>query len=92
MKHRRITNTALRSQPSDSRTRERRKFVVVTEGQEPRVGNQEDDGGIGILVHRLQEEIQKRDRPPTRGGGVLFLWKRWSQGQPMPASEHGLDE
>ena len=59
------------SQLIDARTRERRKFVVATEGQEPRVGNQEDDGGIGILVHRLQEEIQKRDQPPT-GGPVCF--------------------
>ena len=25
-----------------------------------------------------------------RGAGVLFWWRRWSQGQPMPASEHGL--
>ena len=59
------------SQPSDSRTLERRKFAVVTEGQEPRVGNQEDDGGIGVLVHLLREVIQKGDRPPT-GGPVCF--------------------
>ena len=25
-----------------------------------------------------------------RRAGVLFLWRRWSQGQPMPASERGL--
>ena len=63
------------SQPSDSRTRERRKLVVDTERQEPRVGNQEDGGGLDILVDRLrrsmQEEIRKRDRPPT-GGPVCF--------------------
>ena len=59
------------SQPGDSRTRERRKFVVVTEGQEPRVGNQEDNGVLGILCHRLQEEIQKREQSPT-GGPVCF--------------------
>ena len=53
------------SQPSDSRTRERRKLVVDTEGQEPRVGNQEDGGGLEILLDRLQEEIWKRDRLPT---------------------------
>ena len=63
------------SQPSDSRTRERRKLVVDTERQEPRVGNQEDGGGLDILLDRLrrsmQEEIRKRDRPPT-GGPVCF--------------------
>ena len=37
------------SRPSDSRTRERRKVVVHTEKREPRIGNQEDGGGIGIL-------------------------------------------
>ena len=45
--------------------------MVVTEGQEPRVGNQEDNGVLGILVHRLQEEMQKRKQSPT-GGPVCF--------------------
>ena len=63
------------SQPSDSRTRERRKLVVDTEKQEPRIGNQEDGGGVDILLDRfyrsVQEEIRKKDRPPT-GGPVCF--------------------
>ena len=67
------------SQPSDSRTRERRKLVVDTERQEPRVGNQEDGGGLDILLDRLrrsiQEEIRKTDRPPT-GGPVCFSCHR----------------
>ena len=64
------------NQPSDSRTRERRKVVVDTERQEPRVGNREDGSRLGILVDRLYqsklEETQRRDRPPT-GGPVCFL-------------------
>ena len=71
----------LGSQPGDSRTRERRKFVVVTEGQEPRVGNQEDSGVLGILVHRLQEEIQKREQSPTGGPGNEQRSER--EGQPL---------
>ena len=63
------------SQPSDSQTRERRKLVVDTEKQEPRIGNQEDGGGVDILLDRfyrsVQEEIRKRDWPPT-GGPVCF--------------------
>ena len=51
--------------------------MVGTERQEPRVGNQEDGGGLDILLDRLrrsmQEEIRKRDRPPT-GGPVCFSW------------------
>ena len=64
------------SRPSDSRTRERRKLVVHTEKREPRIGNQEDGGGVGILLDRvyrsLQEEARKKDRPPT-GGPVCFF-------------------
>ena len=51
------------SQPSDSRTREQRKLVVDTDKQEPRIGNQEDGGGVDILLDRfyrsVQEEIRK---------------------------------
>ena len=50
------------SQPSDSRTRERRKLVVDTEGREPRVGNQEDGGGLEILVDRLRRSMQEEIR------------------------------
>ena len=63
------------NQPSDSRTRERRKVVVDTERQEPRVGNREDGSRLGVLVDQLyqskQEKNQRRDRPPT-GGPVCF--------------------
>ena len=63
------------SRPSDSRTQERRKLVVHTEKREPRIGNQEDGGGVGILLDRiyqsLQEEARKKDRSPT-GGPVCF--------------------
>ena len=49
--------------------------MVDTERQEPRIGNQEDGGGVDILLDRfyrsLQEEIRKRDWPPT-GGPVCF--------------------
>ena len=59
------------NQPSDSRTRERRKLVVDTERQEPRVGNKEDHSRLEILVDQwlqsTQGEILKRDRPPTIG-------------------------
>ena len=82
------------NQPSDSRTRERRKVVVDTERQEPRVGNREDGSRLGVLVDRWYqsklEETRRRDRPPTGGPGMFFLWRRWSQGQPMPASERGI--
>ena len=63
------------NQPSDSRTRERRKVVVDTERQEPRVGNREDGSRLGVLVDRWYqsrlEENRRRDRPPT-GGPVCF--------------------
>ena len=59
------------NQPSDSRTRERRKLVVDTERQEPRVGNKEDNSRLEVLVDQwfqsTQGEIRKRDRPPTVG-------------------------
>ena len=59
------------NQPSDSRTRERRKLVVDTERQEPRVGNKEDPSWLGVLIDQclqsMQGEILKRDRPPTVG-------------------------
>ena len=46
-----------------------------TEKQEPRIGNQEDGGGVSILLDRfyrpLQEKARKKDRPPT-GGPVCF--------------------
>ena len=62
-------------QSSDSRTRERRKVVVDTERQEPRVGNREDGSRLGVLVDRWcqskLEETRRRDRPPT-GGPVCF--------------------
>ena len=52
----------------DSRTRERRKLVMDTERQEPRVENKEDPNLLEVLVNQLsqstQEEIQRRDRPP----------------------------
>ena len=62
------------NQPDDSRTRERRKFVVNVqpkvaeiEKQEPMIGNQEDPGVLGLLINQLlqltQEEILRRDRP-----------------------------
>ena len=64
------------NQPSDSRTRERRKVVVDTERQELRVGNREDGSRLGVLVNRLYqsklEETRRRDRPPT-GGPVCFF-------------------
>ena len=64
-------DSEVESRPSDSRTRERRKLVVHTEKREPRIGNQEDGGGVGIIFDRvcrsLQEEARKKDRPPTRG-------------------------
>ena len=63
------------NQPSDSRTREWRKVVVDTERQEPRFGNREDGSRLGVLVDRLyqskQEKNRRRDRPPT-GGPVCF--------------------
>ena len=47
-----------------------------TEKQEPRIGNQEDGGGVDILLdwfyRSVQEEIRKRDRTPT-GGRCAFL-------------------
>ena len=59
------------NQPSDSRTRERRKLVVDTERQEPRVGNKEDCSRLEVLVDQwlqsTQGEILKRDRPLTVG-------------------------
>ena len=61
------------NQPSDSRTRERRKLVVDTERQEPRVGNKEDPSRLEVLViadqwlRSMQREILKRDQPPTIG-------------------------
>ena len=68
-------DSEVESRPSDSRTRERRKLVVHTEKREPRIGNQEDGGGVGILLDRfyrsLQEEARKKDRPPA-GGPVCF--------------------
>ena len=64
------------SQPSDSRTWERRKVVVDMKRREPDVRNRKDDGGLSALVDRLcqsrPEEAQKRDRPPT--GGSVCLW------------------
>ena len=63
------------NQPSESRTRERRKVVVDMERQESRVGNREDGSRLGVLVDRLyqlkQEKNRRRDRPPT-GGPVCF--------------------
>ena len=59
------------NQPSDSRTRERRKLVVDTERQEPRVGSKEDPSRLEVLVDQwlqlTQGEILRRDRPPTVG-------------------------
>ena len=64
------------SQPSDSRTWERRKVVVDMERREPDVGNGKDDSRLGVRVDRLcqskLEETWKRDRPPT-GGPVCRL-------------------
>ena len=64
------------NQPSDSRTRERRKLVVNTERQEPRVGNKEDPSRLEVLVDQwlqsTQGEILKRDRPPTVGPVCFF--------------------
>ena len=64
-------DSEVESRPSDSRTRERRKLVVHTEKREPRIGNQEDGRGVGIILdvvcRSLQEEARKKDRPPTRG-------------------------
>ena len=63
------------NQLSDSRTRERRKLVVDTKRQEPRVGNREDPCRLEVVVNQLlqltQGEILKRDRQPT-GGLVCF--------------------
>ena len=62
-----------RNQPGDSRTRERRKLVVDTERQEPRVRNKEDPSRLEVLViadqwlRSMQREILKKDRPPTVG-------------------------
>ena len=57
------------NQPSDSRTRERKKLVVDTERQEPRVGNKEDPSRLEVLVDKWlqlkQGEILRKDRPPT---------------------------
>ena len=50
------------SRPSDSRTRERRKLVVHTEKREPRIGNQEDGGGVGILLDRFYQSLQEEAR------------------------------
>ena len=59
------------SQPSDSRSWERRKVVVDMKRREPDVGNRKDDSRLGALVDRLchlkLEETRKRDRPPTGG-------------------------
>ena len=58
------------NQPSDSRTRERRKLVVDAERQEPRVGNKEDPSRVGVLVDQwmqlAQEEIRKRGSTDAR--------------------------
>ena len=65
------------NQPGDSWTRERRKLVVDTERQEPRVGNKEDPNLLEVLVNQLlqstQEEIQRRDRPPAVGPVCFFV-------------------
>ena len=69
-------DSEVESRPSDSWIRERRKFVVHTEKREPRIGNQEDGGGVGLILdvvcRSLQEEARKKDRPRTRGP-VCFL-------------------
>ena len=63
------------SQPSDSRTWERRKVVVDMKRREPDVGNRKDDSGLSALVDRLcqsrPEEARRRDRPPTGGQACL---------------------
>ena len=63
------------SQPSDSRTWERRKVVVDMKRREPDVGNRKDDSGLSALVDRLcqsrLEEARRRDRPPTGGPACL---------------------
>ena len=56
------------SQPSDSRTWERRKVVVDMERREPDVRNRKDDGGCALVDRLCQsrpEEARKRDRLPT---------------------------
>ena len=62
--------------------------------REPDVGNRKDDRRLGVLADRLYqsklEETRKRDRPPTGGPVCFSCGKRWSQGQPMPASERGI--
>ena len=89
------------NQPGDSRTRERRKLVVnvqpkvaETERQEPMVGNQEDPSVLeatGQPVVTVDARGDSEERPTAgRGAGVLFLWRRRSQDQPVPASERGL--
>ena len=88
------------NQPGDSHTRERRKLVVniqpkvaETERQEPMVGNQEDPSVLELLVNQLLVNARgdSEERPTAgRGAGVLFLWRRRSQDQPVPASAHGL--
>ena len=59
------------NQLGDSRTQERRKLVVDTEKQEPRVGNKEDSNLLEALANQLlqstQEEIRRRDRLPAVG-------------------------
>ena len=78
------------NQPSDSRTRERRKLVVDTERQEPRVGNKKDPSRLEVVVTVDAGGDSEEGSTADRRAGVLFLWRRQSQDQPMPASERGL--
>ena len=60
-----------------------------TEGQKP--GGRWWTRYTGRPVAPIDAGGDSEERSTTdRGAGVLFLWRRLSQGQPMPASEHGL--
>ena len=85
------------SQPSDSRTWERRKVVMDMERRELDAGNRKNDSGLGTAVDRwcqlTGEEARERERERSttdRGTGMYSGWKRWPRGQPMPTSERGF--
>ena len=63
------------SQPSDSRTWERRKLVMDMERRQPEAGYRKNDSGLGTAVDRwcqlTGEEARERDRPPTGGPACI---------------------
>ena len=81
------------NQPGDSRTRERRQLVIQKD-RNRRSKTRRTLRVLEVLVNQLLQSTQGGDSEGRstagRGAGVLFLWRRRSQDQPMPASERGL--